>query len=99
MQCDKCRWPQHTSPTARYFPSGLKLIHVAALIFSRAVHALLLGESFQSFGAGDACGDTPRPASRIDAAARLRLSFCVGVAGPPYMDEEELMGLVVGRAR
>lgn len=72
---------------------------MAALIFSRAVHALLFGESFQSFSAGDASGDAPMLTSRNDAAALLRLSFCVGVEGPPYMDDEELIGFVVGLAR
>lgn len=94
MQRDQTRQRQRTSPTARNFPSGLKLTHVAALIFSRAVHALLFGESFQSFSAGAAM-----LTSRNDAAALLRLSFCVGVEGPPYMDEEELIGFVVGLAR
>jgi hypothetical protein len=101
MQCNTSRheWEQRTSPTARNLASGLKLTHVAALIFSRAVHARLLGESVQSVVAGDAWGEAPRAASRREAAALLRLSFWVGVAGPPYMDADELMGLVVGRAR
>jgi hypothetical protein len=85
-----------TSPTAKNLPSGLKLTHVAALIFSLVVHALPLGESAQSWAAGDACGEA---ASRREAAVRPRLSFWVGVEGPPYMDAEGLMGFVVGRAR
>lgn len=75
--------PARTSPTARNLPSGLKLTQVAALIFSFIVHALLLGESAQSCAAGDARGEGPKPASRSDAAVRLRLSFWVGVEGPP----------------
>jgi hypothetical protein len=51
------------------------LTHVAAFIFSLAVHALLEGESAQSLAAGEACGDAPMVASRREAAALLRLSF------------------------
>jgi hypothetical protein len=90
---------QHASPTARNFPSGLKLTQVAAFIFSLAVHALVDGESTKSLAAGEACGEGPAVASRRAAAARLRLSFCVGVEGPPYIEADEFMGLVVGRAR
>jgi hypothetical protein len=88
-----------TSPTAKNFPSGLKLTHVAALIFSFIFQALLLGESAQSGALGDGSGEPPKPASRNETAVRLRLSFWVGVDGPPYIDAEGLMGLVVGRAR
>jgi hypothetical protein len=88
-----------TSPTAKNLPSGLKLTHVAALIFSFVVHALLLGESPHSWRPGDGSGEAPKPASRREMAVRLRLSFWVGVEGPPYIDAEGLMGFVVGRAR
>ena len=64
----------HTSPTARNFPSGLNDTQVAAFMRSRALHVLLPGESLQSFP-GDARGDAPIPASRNEAAVRLRLSF------------------------
>jgi hypothetical protein len=87
------------SPTAKYFPSGLKLTQVAALIFSLMVHGRPPGESPQSWALGDGSGEPPKPASRKETAVRLRLSFWVGVEGPPYMDAEGLMGFVVGRAR
>jgi hypothetical protein len=90
---------QRASPTARNLASGLRLTHVAAFILSRAVHALLAGESAQSLEAGVACDGAPMAASRREAAALLRLSFWVGVDGPPYIEADEFMGLVVGRAR
>lgn len=71
-----------TSPTARYFPSGLKATHVAAFILSLADHDVPPGEALQSL-AGDPNGDAPMPDSRREAAVRFRLSFCVGVDGPP----------------
>jgi hypothetical protein len=71
-----------TSPTAKSFPSGLNETQVAALILSRADQPLPLGESLQSW-AGEANGEPPMPASRREAAVRLRLSFWVGVDGPP----------------
>ena len=89
----------HASPTARNFPSGLRLTQVAAFIFSLAVHALVEGESAQSLAAGEAWGEGPREVSRSVAAARLRLSFWVGVEGPPYIEADEFIGFVVGRAR
>lgn len=86
----------YTSPIARNLPSGLKLTHVAALILSLELQVLFPGASVQS---GDANGDAPMPASRKEAAVRLRLSFCVGVDGPPYTDADGFIGLAVGRAR
>lgn len=87
-----------TSPTAKNRPSGLNDTHVAALTRSRADQDLPPGDSDQSVP-GDANGEAPIPASRNDAAVRFRLSFCVGVAGPPYTDADGLRGFVVGRAR
>ena len=71
---------------------------MAAFILSLADHDFAPGESLQSL-AGEASGDAPMPASRRDAAVRLRLSFCVGVEGPPYIEAEGLIGFVLGRAR
>lgn len=71
---------------------------MAAFILSRVDHAFPPGESLQSL-AGEPSGDAPRLPSRKDDAVRFRLSFCVGVAGPPYIEADGLMGFVVGLAR
>lgn len=89
-----------TSPTARYFPSGLKETQVAALTRSRAVHDCPApGESLHAV-AGEPSEDTPMPDSLNVDALRMRLSAVagVGVEGP-YADVEELTAAAVGRAR
>jgi hypothetical protein len=70
------------SPIAKYRPLGENETHVAAFILSLTFQLLFPGESDHSM-AGDASGEALMPASRRVAAVRLRLSFCVGVEGPP----------------
>ena len=84
---------------ARYFPSGLKDTHVAALTRSRADQGFPPGESAQSpFGVPK--GDMPAPASRSVAAVRVRNSplGLTGVEGL-YTMGVGLSGMAVGRAR
>ena len=85
-----------TSPTAKYFPSGLNDTHVAALTRSLAIHDLFPGESAQSPPGVDA----PMPASLKDAAVLLRQSVAALAGdGRSYTDAVGFDGDAVGRAR
>lgn len=86
------------SPQANHFPFGENETHVVALILSLTFQLLFPGESDHST-AGDPSGEPPIPASRKVADERFRLSFGVGVEGPPYTEPEGFIGVAAGRAR